>query len=287
MTYPLILLEDPVARDYTGFIRKVLSTSIGTGRVDLKIIKPIQHTTVLNLILSKYYHTTRAIANELGFGYTLEINVLFNSTYVDKWSAVFKVKSDTSDIESTNELEEEIPEETSIHGSGSSKFYPVVAVGGTFDHIHDGHKILLSMAIFLAKKKLIVGVTGSKLLENKKYAEVLENYAARQQSVVDFVKTLLKITLEIYEINDICGPTGYIRNIEALVVSEESSKGGAFVNNYRKERGFPELDITEIKVVLGDDQDADASNNWKGKLSSTDIREREYERLKKSNNLFS
>ena len=38
--------------------------------------------------------------------------------------------------------------------------YPVVALGGTFDHLHAGHKILLSMGAWIAKEKLIIGVTG-------------------------------------------------------------------------------------------------------------------------------
>lgn len=42
-------------------------------------------------------------------------------------------------------------------GRGS---YPVVALGGTFDHLHAGHKILLGMAVWLASRKLIVGLTG-------------------------------------------------------------------------------------------------------------------------------
>jgi pantetheine-phosphate adenylyltransferase len=39
--------------------------------------------------------------------------------------------------------------------------FPVVALGGTFDHLHAGHKILLSMAAWIAGEKIIVGVTGS------------------------------------------------------------------------------------------------------------------------------
>ena len=41
--------------------------------------------------------------------------------------------------------------------------YPVVALGGTFDHLHAGHKILLSMAAWITSSKLIVGMTGSLL----------------------------------------------------------------------------------------------------------------------------
>ncbi|ABN67224.2 predicted protein, partial [Scheffersomyces stipitis CBS 6054] len=154
--------------------------------------------------------------------------------------------------------------------------FNVAAVGGTFDHIHDGHKILLSVALFLAGKKLIVGVTGAAMLVKKKFAEVLESYSVRQQSVVSFL-TLVSIddsvSYEIYEINDICGPTGFVRDIDALVVSYESIKGGEFVNNYRKERGFSTLDVSVIKVIGEDEVSSD--NNWAGKLSSTDIREKE------------
>jgi phosphopantetheine adenylyltransferase len=45
--------------------------------------------------------------------------------------------------------------------SGLPSLYPVVALGGTFDHLHAGHKILLSMAAWITSWKLIVGVTGT------------------------------------------------------------------------------------------------------------------------------
>lgn len=48
--------------------------------------------------------------------------------------------------------------------SGTPSAYPVVALGGTFDHLHAGHKILLSMAAWITGKKLIVGVTGNSLI---------------------------------------------------------------------------------------------------------------------------
>lgn len=35
-----------------------------------------------------------------------------------------------------------------------------VAVGGTFDHLHAGHKILLTMTALLSEKSMVVGVTG-------------------------------------------------------------------------------------------------------------------------------
>lgn len=41
----------------------------------------------------------------------------------------------------------------------SEKKYNTVVLGGTFDRLHVGHKILLSEAALRATKKLVVGVT--------------------------------------------------------------------------------------------------------------------------------
>jgi hypothetical protein len=48
-------------------------------------------------------------------------------------------------------------------------FYPVTALGGTFDHLHAGHKILLSMAAYITSQKLIVGITGTYQIRHKKF----------------------------------------------------------------------------------------------------------------------
>lgn len=45
-------------------------------------------------------------------------------------------------------------------GSGQDEPMGTVALGGTFDHLHSGHKILLTMACWLAQRRTIVGVTG-------------------------------------------------------------------------------------------------------------------------------
>lgn len=39
--------------------------------------------------------------------------------------------------------------------------FPVVALGGTFDRLHAGHKLMISSAIILAKTHVIIGLTGA------------------------------------------------------------------------------------------------------------------------------
>ena len=138
---------------------------------------------------------------------------------------------------------ETIPGSPTLPGSDPST-YPVVALGGTFDHLHAGHKILLSMAAWIADEKVIVGVTGpfsvrheetvqlsgcadDALLTKKDNRDVLESLPERIQGVRRFME-LFKPSLvyEIVPINDVYGPTATDPNIQALVVSKETASGG-------------------------------------------------------------
>lgn len=71
---------------------------------------------------------------------------------------------------STDDHRQAVDPTSSVQNESDNKAianqYPVVALGGTFDHLHAGHKILLSMGAWLASRKLIVGVTGKSSSRN-------------------------------------------------------------------------------------------------------------------------
>lgn len=54
--------------------------------------------------------------------------------------------------------------------------YENVILGGTFDHLHAGHKILLSMTAWIASKRVVCGVTGNEATatqpQNVQYCKV-------------------------------------------------------------------------------------------------------------------
>lgn len=146
--------------------------------------------------------------------------------------------------------------------------------------MHDGHKLLLTIAGFLAKEKLIVGITGSELLVNKKYAEVMESYMTRRSNVEEFVNYLFPaLEIEPYMLHDVAGPTGSIEDIDALVLSAETKAGGVAVNKLRTEqKQWHPLVVYQVDVIgckTGSEKD-----NWADKLSSTELRRVEFERLK-------
>ncbi|KJA14809.1 hypothetical protein HYPSUDRAFT_149909 [Hypholoma sublateritium FD-334 SS-4] len=155
--------------------------------------------------------------------------------------------------------------------------YPVTALGGTFDHLHAGHKILLSMGAYITSQKLIVGVTDDALLQNKSNKHVLEKLATRIQRVRDFL-TFFKpeIIPEIVPITDVYGPTGWDPNIQALVVSKETLSGGDAIARHRAANNLPPLQPFLIDVISAtqtslDHDDVELLKTHK--LSSTYVRQ--------------
>lgn len=70
------------------------------------------------------------------------------------------------------------------------------ALGGTFDHLHIGHKILLTLSAWITTNRLIVGISDKVLLKNKKYPELLESLQQRTLAVKSFLQ-LIKPTLQL------------------------------------------------------------------------------------------
>ncbi|KAK8869854.1 hypothetical protein IAR55_000422 [Kwoniella newhampshirensis] len=154
--------------------------------------------------------------------------------------------------------------------------HPVVALGGTFDHLHAAHKLLLHLAFVLTGQKLIVGLMADRLLSSKKHCELVQPLSERLEGVESFLRRLGgviintshplteegshgeteqgergkgKVGIAAGEIQDALGPTASDPNIQALVVSRETYSGGEYVNRVRKEQGLGELELYIVDVI--------------------------------------
>ena len=126
----------------------------------------------------------------------------------------------------------------------------------------------------MTKRRMLIGVTSSALLQKKALAEFLEPYEKRCQNVRDFLHRLCGENLEvdIFELQDPAGRAATDEQITACVLTPEVAKGGEIINARRKENGLPELEIVYADMVKVSDSD-DESQKFSNKMSSTLIRE--------------
>lgn len=193
-----------------------------------------------------------------------------------------------------------------------------VAVGGTFDHMHIGHKLLLTMFAFVLGRRrstdvqepsvLTIGITGDELLKKKKYADYLESWHSRQQAVHEFLASIIYFgqpddnRIQMQEINE-PGPNGHavhvtypfglvIKYVEiwdpfgptitdeniTALVLSLETKGGGNAVNNKR----VEQGWKELDIfevsVLDAGEEESVDESFQSKLSSTEIRRKWSER---------
>ncbi|XP_059052187.1 bifunctional coenzyme A synthase [Achroia grisella] len=153
------------------------------------------------------------------------------------------------------------------------KTYEYVALGGTFDRLHNGHKILLSQAALRATKHLTVGVTDVNMIQSKKLWELIEPIETRIKAVVDFLTDINpELEYNVVPIQDLYGPTKDDPRYQLIVVSEETSRGAVKINEKRAENGLQPLETYVIK--LAQDSNPARSHEEEEKVSSSNHRMR-------------
>ena len=124
-----------------------------------------------------------------------------------------------------------------------------------------------------AREKLLIGVTNDTLLQKKAYADYLEPYAIRKESVISFCNKLNPaVLIEIFSLIDPVGPAGTDSFIEACILTREVEKGGKMINDARTKNGLPSIELVFVDMILAEELKED-QNKFSNKTSSTYIRE--------------
>jgi len=149
------------------------------------------------------------------------------------------------------------------------KKYEKVAVGGTFDKLHRGHKALLTKA-FEIGEKAVIGLSSDEFSSKMGKPHKTATYPERLKELKAFLeKNCLAKRAEIVPLNDPYGLTISGKGLDALVVSKETKSIADKINKIRVEAGLPPLKIIAISMVP-----AENSNP----ISTTRIRSGEIDR---------
>ena len=127
-----------------------------------------------------------------------------------------------------------------------------ICIGGTFNQLHKGHKLIISKAFEYAgiDGTVFIGLAIGNLIKNKKNVKSFETrknqlnrYMIKEgfnnQAVIVPIKNKYGLTLE--------------KDFDAIVISPETEKTAKLINQKRLFKGKKPLKIIKIPFVLAED----------------------------------
>jgi len=149
------------------------------------------------------------------------------------------------------------------------KKFDVVAVGGTFDEFHKGHRALLIKA-FEVGNHVLVGLCADDFARELRKPHEVANYNERLEELKKFLEKLGVLgRAEIVPLHDPYGPTLSNTSLDAIVVSRETEPRAHEINKKRIAKGLPPLNVVVIRMVPAENHVS---------ISTTRIRQREIDR---------
>jgi pantetheine-phosphate adenylyltransferase len=129
-----------------------------------------------------------------------------------------------------------------------------VLIGGSWDHLHAGHKFILLTA-FEWGRHVEIGITSDRMLRTKlgERGEPVPplSYARRLGELGSFLKEFGLSNFNFTQLDDWVGPA--LERGEALVVSDETYGRGLAINRLRRRAGQPPLKIIKIDRIRAED----------------------------------
>ena len=174
-------------------------------------------------------------------------------------------------IQSIPESDEQT-DATDVHNGDNCNVFDYVCLGGTFDNLHNGHKVLLSSAQLRCDKCVTIGVTDESMIKNKKLWELIQPLDVRIKELTKFVEDVDPfIDYKIVPISDPFGPAIVDQSLESIVVSHETLRGGEKINEIRLKNNMNPLEVIKIDLLNEFNKQSDFEEQ---KISSSSLRMR-------------
>jgi len=127
--------------------------------------------------------------------------------------------------------------------------FRVVAVGGTFDEFHKGHRTLLSKA-FEVSERVLIGLSADDLVQRLGKPHKVATYDVRLEELKGYLRRQGWIDrAKIVPIHTPYGVTLTSKLIDGIVVSRETEPRANEINEKRKAGGLKPLSVVVVDMV--------------------------------------
>ena len=117
-------------------------------------------------------------------------------------------------------------------------------VGGTFDRLHAGHRLLLDAAVNAAQS-VEVHVTSDEMADQK--SSHIQSFEDRRHALLDWIESHAPKRVTVHQLNDVHGPAPHHKEADCIVATPETKGQCEQINQQRMANGLSTLAIIEVQ----------------------------------------
>ena len=195
-------------------------------------------------------------SNLIIFDYQIELNLLNNRVLINnkEYTLSFnKLNKNNNQLLSIfSKILSQIEQNQLLHNYNLFK-YNFTCLAGTFDRCHIGHLFLIQSSLFLCKSHYFIGVCSNEMIKHKGPFSLIQPNFIRRKKIEEIINlnghNNNDCLYEVETIYDTVDMAGREKDLNCLIVTTETHKGGLYCNEIRKKNNLKEVDICTINVI--------------------------------------
>ena len=193
---------------------------------------------------------------KINFDYQIKINLLNDLIFINKKEYILSsniIKENENKLVSIfSKILSQIDQKQLLHDYNLFK-YDFTCLAGTFDRCHIGHLFLIQSSLLLSKSHYFIGVCSDEMIKHKGPLSLIQSNFIRRKKIEEIINlnghNKNNCLYEVKTIYDTVDMAGREKDLNCLIVTTETYKGGIHCNEIRKKNNLKEVDICTINVI--------------------------------------